>query len=168
MLKASAEAMPALPGRGGTEAVLYALDGDWEKADAAMAALEAEAETVYTEAKKSVDGIRDGSHPQFFVREVDEAALDAFWAWFAECEGEIAACLAKESYGEAFAMVQPKLRELFPFMERDLDLAFQPVEAGIKVIFADYYALALREGYEKLLARRPDSLENPWIFAIER
>ncbi len=167
MLSASKDYMPVLPGRSGTQAVLYAAEGNWEIADAAMAALEKESPELYAETKKVVDATREGTHPQFFVREISEEGLKGFWDWFGESEAAIAECLAKDSYGDAFAMVQPKLRELFPFMERELDMAFQPAEEGINVILADYYAAALRDGYEKLIVAKPDTLVNPWIFVIE-
>lgn len=167
MLEASKDYMPVLPGRSGTHAVLFAAEDNWQMADAAMESLEMESAELYAQTKIVVDAIRDGTQPQFFTRYVDEQELGDFWAWFGENETAIAECLAKDSYGDAFAMVQPKLKALFPFMERELDLAFQPVEEGIKVIFADYYAVALRDGYEKLLAAKPDTLVNPWIFVIE-
>ena len=166
MLDASAEAMPVFPGRSGTAAVLFAAEGNWAAADAAMDAFAAEAPELYEQTKKNVDAIRAGTQPHFFVRDVDAQAVADFWTWFAEQEGTIAAYLADECYNELFALVQPKLSELFPFMERGLDLAFQPVEEGIQVIFADYYAVALRKGYETLLAAKPDTFENPWIFEI--
>ena len=167
MLDASMDFMPVLPGRSGTHAVLFAAEGNWEVVDAAMAALEAESAELYAQTKKTVDAIREGTQPQFFTREIAAEDVAAFWSWFAENEGTIARCLAEERYDGAFAMVQPKLKELFSFMERELDLAFQPTEEGVNVIFADYYAVALQDGYEQLIAAKPDTLENPWIFVIE-
>ena len=166
MLDASMDYMPVLPGRSGTHAVLFAAEGNWEVADAAMAALEKESAELYAQTKKVVDAIREGTQPQFFTREIAAEDLAAFWAWFGETEGDIAQCLAEDSYDIAFAKVQPKLKELFPFMERELDLAFRPTEEGIEVTLADYYAVALRDGYEKLIAAKPDTLVNPWIFVI--
>lgn len=167
MLDASMDYMPVLPGRSGTHAVLFAAEGNWEVVDAAMAALESESAELYAQTKKVVDAIRDGTQPRFFTREIAAEDLEAFWTWFGETEGDIAACLAEERYDAAFAMVQPKLTALFFFMERNLDLAFQPTEEGIRVILADYYAVALRDGYEQLIAAKPETLENPWIFVIE-
>ena len=167
MLDASMDAMPVLPGRSGTHGVLFAAEGNWAVSDAAMEALAAENPMLFEHTKKVVEEIRQGKHPQFFVQEIAQEQIDAFWAWFAENEGAVAGCLAADAYAEAFALVQPRLRELFPFMERDLDIAFQPVEEGIRLIFADYYAVGLRDGYEKLIAACPANLENPWIFEIE-
>lgn len=167
MLDASMDYMPVLPGRSGTHAVLFAAEGNWEVVEAAMTALQSESAEMYAQTQKMVDAIREGTQPQFFTREIAPEDMGDFWAWFAENEGTIAQCLAKESYDGAFALVQPKLKALFPFMERELDLAFQPTEEGINVIFADYYAVALRDGYEKLIAAKPDTLENPWMFVIE-
>ena len=166
-LDASMDAMPVLPGRSGTHGVLFAAEGNWTVADAAMEALKSETPMLFEQTEKVVEEIRKGKHPQFFVQEINEEDLAAFWAWFVENEGAVAGCLAANAYTEAFGLVQPQLRALFPFMERDLDSAFQPVEEGIRLIFADYYAVGLRDGYEKLIAACPADLENPWIFEIE-
>lgn len=166
MLDASMDYMPVFPGRSGTHAVLFAAEGNWEIVDAAMDALRTESAEMYEQVQKVVDDIRAGTQPQFFTRDIPDEAFGEFWLWFAEHEGEIAACLAEERHDDAFELVQPKLGALFPFMERMLDVAFRPTEEGIEVIFADYYSAALQDGYEKLLAAKPE-LDNPWIFVIE-
>lgn len=167
-LEASEALVPEFPGRSATAAVLYGAMGKWEQADAALVALQAEAPSLYEQTAKVVEEIRKGRFPQFFPVVVSAEAIDGFWAWFAANECTLVEYLEQGKHEEIFARLQPQVKALFPYLERNPDVALRPLEGGgYELTFADYYMTALRDGYTQLIAARPDSLQKFRAFTIE-
>lgn len=166
MLAESEKLMPMFPGRSGTYAVLCAAAGDDARSAASLEQLAREAPAMFSDVKKAVDDIHSGTHPHFFPRNLADEAVAAFWAWFAEREEALRGYVAAQNYDELFAVVQPRLREVLPFLERDPEFALQPTETGVMVSLADAYMVSLTEGYEKLIAACPEELGAFWRFEI--
>ena len=75
--------------------------------------------------------------------------------------------LEQNKHDEVFAQLQPQLKALFPYLERDPDVALRPLEdGGYELVFADSYMTALHDGYTKLIAARPDGLQKFRTFTI--
>ena len=73
-----------------------------------------------------------------------------------------------KEYDAVFQLVQPKLKELFPFMKRDLDFSIEPEEGTYKIAFADYHMTSLENGYKELIDAKPERLSEHWEFDISR
>ena len=166
-IEQSVTLIPVFPGRSATTAVLYAAMGKWERADADLLILRGEAPQLHEHTEQMVNGIRSGEHPHFFPKPLGDEAMAAFWSWFLANEEALAQALEAQKYEELFAELQEQLKALFPFMERDPDVALRLMGDCYEVVFADYYMVALREGYEQLIAARPDGLQRFTEFVIE-
>ena len=165
-LESSRQLWPVAPGRAAAEAVLYALGGEWEKAEESLSVLRSHAPEACESVTDMVKRIREGKEPMFCTMDVEEEKNDAFWQWFLENREELEDRLSQEEYPDDLAET---LNALFPFMQQELDPEFCREEDGkIRMLLPDYYAAALTHGYETLLAQMPEELADGWIFEIVR
>lgn len=168
-LNESRQLAPQQPGRAATEAILCAAMGKSDEALALLETVDAETPVIAQSTRDAVEKILAAQNPHFTPVPVEQAQIDAFWAWLAENEAQILEHLQKEEYDAVFAPSQEQLALVFPFVERPLDLAFQRLDDGsYKVLFADFYMVALRDGYAALLAACPAALKARWQFEIVR
>ena len=63
-------------------------------------------------------------------------------------------------------MMQTKLREVFLFAEKNIELGIEPKGSYYNITFADFFMISLEEGYKKLIDNQPDSLLQHWKFDI--
>lgn len=165
-LESSRQLWPEAPGRAAAEAVLHGVLGETEQAEESLSVLQSHAPEAYRSVADMAKRIREGTEPLFCVVDVEEDTIAAFWQWFLENREELEERLAQEEYPEEFG---DRLKELFPFVQTELDPGFLREENGaLRVLLPDYYAVALNRGYEKLLEAAPEELADGWTFEIVR
>lgn len=167
-LRKSMEILPEQPGRTATEAILAAAEGDKERAYCCTDTIARQLPPFYETTKQMVDEILEGRHPQFSRIPIEKEQIDAFWDWFVSNEDFLLNMLKIKEYDAVFQLVQPKLKELFPFMKRDLDFSIEPEEGTYKIAFADYHMTSLENGYKELIDAKPERLSEHWEFDISR
>lgn len=167
-LMTSRQLLQTQPGRDATAAVLYAAMGKAEDAENCLSWVKEENPQLEAAVRTAVEQILRGENPHFTPVPLETEALDAFWVWFSKKEGELKQLLSQEDYDAVFGLMQPRLAALLPFLERDPELGIQPEEKGCTITLADFYMVALRQGYEALLERCPENLQTYWHFEIAR
>lgn len=158
--------LPKQPGRETAEAVLFAACGQGEKA---LELLETTADLgieMVKAAKTIVDNILNGTHPHFCGMEIEDACVSAFWNWFAETQNHFLQLIQQEKYEEVIAAIQPELKKVFPFMEREAEIGLSPDLNKCQVTFADFYMVSLERGYAKLIEACPEAVAKKWKFEI--
>lgn len=154
-------------GRDATKAILYAAMGEREKVDECLQSLERQAPQMLASAREMTDEITSGRHPHFAEIEVNADAMTAFWDWFTQNESVITEKLERKEYDPLFAMLQPQLARVFPFLKRDPEFGIMREESGVQITFADFYMVSLQKGYERLIAACPEALGSRWSFTVE-
>lgn len=167
-LEKSKEILPKQKGRAATEAILQAAMGNAEKAYYNTDVVAEEMPAFYENTKKMVNDILEKRHPHFNLVEIEEDAMEQFWEWFVSNEADLLKKLELEDYDSVFQMIQPKLKELFSFMERDLEFGIEPRDGFYQITFADFFMVSLEHGYKELIKIAPKSLGEHWGFAIAR
>lgn len=167
-LKNSKEILPEQKGRAATEAILQAAMGNAEKAYFYTDATATESPAFYEHTKKMVTEIIEKKHPHFSLVALEEGAMEAFWDWFVSNEKNFLKKLELKDYDTVFQMIQPKLKEVFPFMERELEFGIEPREGFYQITFADFFVVSLEEGYKRLIKIVPKPLAEHWAFDIAR
>jgi|GEM_PF-1147943 len=165
-LQSSREVLPEQKGRAATEAILAAAMGDAEKTRALVERIAAEEPTIHETTSKMTEEILGGKHPHFAPIALPEGWTKAFWDWFVSNEALLLEKIKTEDYDSVFEAVQPKLKELFPFMERDPEFAIEPKENAYVITLADFFMVSLREAYRELIEAAPASLASRWKFEI--
>lgn len=167
-LMLSVQTLAVQPGRSGTFAILYAATGREDEADKALRDLENEAPQLVESVRKVVKETLEEKNPQFSEIHISSESLDSFWSWFAENETSLVNRLEDEEYEDVFSELGNKVSETFPFMERTPEFGFGKDDEIMGIVFVDFYSVALRCGYEKLIASCPEALKERWIFSIDR
>lgn len=167
-LNHSKEILPVQKGRAMTEALLEALKGNTEKAYYYAEVTATEMPMFYEHTKKTVEDILEKKHPHFYVDELPENRMEVFWDWFVSKEEVLLKMLETGEYDTVFQMIQPKLKEVFPFMERDLEFGIEPRDGFFQITFADFFVVSLEHGYKKMMEIAPKSLAEHWGFDVAR
>lgn len=167
-LKKSKEILPEQKGRAATEAILKAAKGDAEKAYYFTDIIATQIPVSYEVTKKMVNDILEKKHPHFNWITLPEGRVEAFWDWFVSNEVSLLKKLEMEDYDTVFQMIQPKLKEVFSFMERDLEFGIEPREGFYQITFADFFMVSLEQGYKELIEAVPKSLTKHWGFDTTR
>ena len=167
-MELSEQTVPSQSGRSSTKAILMAAMGRKEEACECIEILKDEAPQFAEETSRMVDDILNKRSASFFEVAVDESALDSFWKWFEENEDGFRDMIENESYDEFFATMNDRMLEVFPFMKATFEFGIEPLEGSYHIILADFYAVGLNAGYEKLIARCPEGLKDRWSFSIDR
>lgn len=165
-LDASVSIAASQPGREATEALLCAVKGEHERAKALLNSLTGMPPAMLEATVGVVDKIIAGTHPHFYPVEIGTEYIEEFQSWFTEKQNSLDTYLRAESYDNVFALMQPKLSELFPYMERDLEFGLNPLEQGYKISFVDFYMVGLRKHYEDLIQACPEEIAKNWKFEI--
>ena len=157
---------PDAPGRAAAEAVLYALRGDGARVAECLEILGTQGAEMADMVKKNTDAILAGTDPMFFAVPVETEKIAGFWQWFAGYEGELMKRLDGEQYDQGLTPVAQQLLEAFPFLEEIPNVALGRNEKGYVIELKDYYAVGIKDAYEKLLAACPAAVGERWQFAI--
>lgn len=167
-LKRSVEILPEQTGRAATEAILEAARGNAARARDLVGQLAAQIPTLHEITKKMVDDILEKRHPHFSRIPLSEECMTSFWNWFEANEAALLKKLESKEYDAVFHMIQPKLKEVFPFLERDPEFGIEPQEDFYRITFADFFMVSLEQGYKQLVETAPRSLTVRWRFDTAR
>lgn len=167
-LEKSEKILPELNGRAASKAILAAAKGDAKLAYYYVNAIARQVPASYEITKKTVDEILDKTHPHFSRIAISKENIDAFWDWFVSNETGLLNKLEMEDYNTVFWMMQPKLKEVFSFMERDLEFGIEPRDGFYQITFADFFMASLEQGYKELIEAAPKSLAKHWGFDTAR
>ncbi len=161
--------LPYLKGKYSAEAILYAAMGDGDRVAHCLISMERTEADLLADTRRTTHEILAGKHSYFTVLPVDTEGVDAFWSWLGRHEQELLAYLEQEAFGEAFVLVQDRLRPLIAFQKREPELAFSRQEDGRYCItLADFYCLSLEAFYQALNDRLPAALAERWCIRLER
>ena len=163
-LATSRTLFPEGAGRAAVEAVLFALRGDREQADACLEILKTHAPAVLAEVRETVEKIFSKTDPHFFPLPVEDAKIAAFWDWFLSSGPALKQQLDREEYEQAMTAIGEKLLEAFPFLEENPYLGLGKDDNVYVIELHDLYFVAIAEAYEKLLEARPAEIEENWQF----
>lgn len=166
-LRISRQLWPDAAGRSAAEAVLYAALGREEQAEESLRILEGHAPQVYPQVRDLAHRILDGTEHLFCSVEMAKEDLAYFWEWFLENGEYLEAKLDREEFEGITELVDEQLNDLLPFAEQGLETDILLEEDGFCLLLPDYYAVALTEGYQQLLAAKPEGLDR-WDFRIVR
>ncbi len=165
-LAASRELVPNAPAQAAPEAILHAVRGEKEQAQACLEILKSQAPKAYDPMKKSVDKILSGTEPQFFEVPVEEAKIAAFWSWFAENAADLKKKLDRQEYEPVIAAVGDRLLEAFPFLENRPYVALGKNNAGYVIQLKDRHAPGIIKAYGMLLKACPEESKAAWLFDV--
>lgn len=165
-LKKSAEILPEQKERAAAEAILAAAQGNAVKAHDCTEILKTQAPFLYETTQDMVRSILENRHPQFSCVAIKDGVIEAFWNWFVSSESALLEELGLEEYDKVVKMIMLKLKEVFPFMERDPEFGIKPEEEFYQITFADYYMVSLEYGYHELIKSVPKRLLSHWGFDI--
>ncbi len=115
-----------------------------------------------------------GEYDQLFGLAMDEAAADAFWAWFAENEEKIVASLSNLSAGgqgasQIIDLIDGKLAPVFPYVPAGkLEFELGCNESLGEFRFFHCGDPRLERDGQLLKERMPETLQANWQLMIER
>ena len=167
-LQKSREILSEQKGRAATAAILAAAKGEAEKAYYYTEVTKEEMPAFYEHTKKMVNDILEKKHPHFSTVTLPEGVVEEFWDWFVSNEVGLLKKLEVEDYDAVFQMIQPKLKGVFSFIERDLEFGIEPREGFYQITFADFFVVSLEQGYKELIETVPKSLAKHWRFNTAR
>ena len=156
------EVFPDQKGRAATEAILAAARGEEEKVGALLERIEAQEPMFYETTNKMANEILEKKHPHFTPISLKEGWTTAFWDWFFVNENTFLEKLDEQDYDAVFAIIQSKLKEVFPFMERNPEFAIEPRENYCQITFADFFMASLEQAYKELIGAVPAYLSEKW------
>ena len=165
-LRNSEAICPDAPGRDAAAAVLHALRGEKEQAEACVVALGGHAPEAAQAVAASVARILDGTDPLFFPVAVDAENIAGFWTWFAGYEAQLKTHLDAQQYDEGLTPVAKALLEAFPFLENIPNVGLGKNDKGYVLELKDYYAVGIVNAYEHLTAACPQEIKDRWQFVI--
>lgn len=143
-------------GRASAEAILYAAMQEKEKLAGSLEQLKKENIALYMVTKEMTDRIMSGEHPHFSKQVINPILYVDFWNWFYKKQENVKA-----------EDIQKKINKIFTFMQRTCEVELVCDSEGRKVIFYDYYVIALHAGYQELIKICPEVLKEKWNFKIE-
>lgn len=165
-LKNSEKLVEDLPLRSSIAIVIDALEGNEKQVNDHLLQLEWTSPNVYLATKNLVDNIANKCDPTFFVVEVEEANINAFWQFFVDQQDSLIALLKQENYEKFVAMIQEQLSKVFTFMKDGIEVGIEDDKGSYNVIFADFYMKSLDAGYERILALKPAEVKSCFTFTL--
>lgn len=160
-----AQQFPLQPGAAASAAILYAAMGQEDMAAQYIERLKRKAPMLVPPTEEMVRQILDGEHPHFYPVQIEPKRIEQFWNWFGKTEKELYSGLAQGSKDTVDDIVQ-KLKEIFPFLDRQPKLSAEKVGETMTVVLSDFYAEALHHGYGALIAACPKELFERWSFIV--
>ncbi len=155
-------------GRNATKAVLCAAMGKTDELEEAISELKKDSPQFLEDTEKIVNKILNKTDAGFFDIGTDENEIASFWAWFTENEKDFYGMLTQERFEEFFALLGERLKAVFPFMLETLEFGIEEAEESYRILFADFYAVTLANGYKNLIESAPEELKERWEFDICR
>ncbi len=165
-LSASRDLSPNSPNQAAPEAILHAVRGEKEQAQACLEILKNQTSKAYDTMKKSVEKIFAGTEPQFFEVPVAQENIAVFWTWFADQAADLKKKLDKQEYEAVIAAVGDQLLQAFPFLENRPYVALGKNEQGYVIQLKDRYAPGMIKAYGMLKEACPPEIGAAWLFDV--
>ena len=103
----------------------------------------------------------------FSKKEMDIAAAEAFWAWFAEKEEWILANLKTNGMDVVWA-IDAQIKPVFPYFKKELEFQLGFNEGKGEFFFFHFGNKHLMRDGERLAEMMPEGLRGRWTVILEK
>ena len=103
----------------------------------------------------------------FSKKEMDIAAAEAFWAWFAEQEEWILANLKTNGMDVVWA-IDARIKPVFPYFKKELEFQLGFNEGKGEFFFFHFGNKHLMRDGERLAGMMPEGLRGRWTVVLEK
>ncbi len=103
----------------------------------------------------------------FAKKEMNHAAAQAFWAWFAEKESWIIDNINTNGMDVVWA-VDAQIKPIFPYFKKELEFQLGFNDGKGEFFFFHFGNKDLVRDAETLKSMMPSSLAERWVFIAER
>lgn len=103
----------------------------------------------------------------FSKKEMDTAAAEAFWAWFAEKEEWILANLKTNGMDVVWA-IDAQIKPVFPYFKKELEFQLGFNEGKGEFFFFHFGNKHLMRDGERLAGMMPEGLRGRWTVILEK
>ena len=103
----------------------------------------------------------------FSKKEMDTAAAEAFWAWFAEKEEWILANLKTNGMDVVWA-IDAQIKPVFPYFKKELEFQLGFNEGKGEFFFFHFGNKHLMRDGERLAGMMPEGLRGRWTVVLEK
>ena len=103
----------------------------------------------------------------FSKKEMDTAAAEAFWAWFAEQEEWILANLKTNGMDVVWA-IDARIKPVFPYFKKELEFQLGFNEGKGEFFFFHFGNKYLMRDGERLAEMMPEGLRGRWTVILEK
>lgn len=154
------------------EAVLLAAMDREEEMEACLVALAEADDPDYDHILDLVTDIINGQDPHFTPQPMDEAAISAFWQWFAENEASLLALYNQrdeELPAEFTQQLEDHLAPCFPFGHAPVAFGTTEDDGTPELFFfTGSYNRSVNAGYIAIIEACPADVASRWNFTVER
>ena len=103
----------------------------------------------------------------FSKKEMDTAAAEDFWAWFAEQEEWILANLKTNGMDVVWA-IDARIKPVFPYFKKELEFQLGFNEGKGEFFFFHFGNKHLMRDGERLAEMMPEGLRGRWTVILEK
>ena len=103
----------------------------------------------------------------FSKKEMDTAAAEAFWAWFAEKEEWILANLKTNGMDVVWA-IDARIKPVFPYFKKELEFQLGFNDGKGEFFFFHFGNKHLMRDGERLAGMMPEGLRGRWTVILEK
>ena len=103
----------------------------------------------------------------FSTKEMDTAAAEAFWVWFAEQEEWILANLKTNGMDVVWA-IDARIKPVFPYFKKELEFQLGFNEGKGEFFFFHFGNKHLMRDGERLAEMMPEGLRGRWTVILEK
>ena len=103
----------------------------------------------------------------FSKKEMDTAAAEAFWAWFAEKEEWILANLKTNGMDVVWA-IDAQIKPVFPYFKKELEFQLGFNEGKGEFFFFHFGNKHLMRDGKSLAGMMPEGLRGRWTVILEK
>ena len=103
----------------------------------------------------------------FSKKEMDTAAAEAFWAWFAEQEEWITANLKTNGMDVVWA-IDARIKPVFPYFKKELEFQLGFNEGKGEFFFFHFGNKHLMRDGQSLAEMMPEGLRGRWTVVLEK
>lgn len=154
---------PIQKGTAATGAILYAAMGNKSEVERFLGILVKELPQLFPHTKYMTDLILERKHPHFSPVPFEEGSICSFWKWFSEnSEGII------NKNEECLKELSAEIKKVFKFLEREPRFTVMLDNDKCKIIFSDFYAMAMNIGLKELIGACPEEISGKYSFEISR
>ena len=104
----------------------------------------------------------------FSKKEMNTAAAEAFWAWFAEEEEWITATLGTPNGSDVVWAIDARIKPVFPYFKKELEFQLGFNEGKGEFFFFHFGNKHLMRDGERLAGMMPEGLRGRWTVILEK